>query len=162
MYSPLWVVDAPSQTSTPRTGASACRLRGRQSTSWSKVGKLTDGGSCLDDVFTTLYDKKSIILLLTTTECFCRFSRWPLQDGDDQNFQPGLLKLTFSQVQMLLHWFKKLTLPTSVPEALSHMSYRLNHLALWWINAAAFQKTLLMLAWTCKLKIFVYYNKEKQ
>jgi len=41
MFSPSWGVDAASRTSTHPTGASACRRRGRQSTLWSKVRRLT-------------------------------------------------------------------------------------------------------------------------
>lgn len=56
MCFPSWVVDGPSLTSTPPIGASACRLRGRLSTLWSKVGWLT--AMCNNiSLFAGLYDQ---------------------------------------------------------------------------------------------------------
>lgn len=36
----LWVADGTSPISTPQTGPSACKLRGKLSTLWSRVGRL--------------------------------------------------------------------------------------------------------------------------
>lgn len=41
MCCPLWVADGTSPISTPQTGPSACKLRGKLSTLWSRVGRLT-------------------------------------------------------------------------------------------------------------------------
>lgn len=84
----LWVADGTSPISTPQTGASACKLRGKLSTLWSRVGRL---------IALLVYAFLSFSLYFTSVMKAFKLLFWPA------GFASYLLCMCFSlYVQVLL------------------------------------------------------------